>query len=131
MSPTMRVHTRLTTMLFLTTLLVACGERQRVEARGLTHGGEPARGHALIQRYGCGSCHVIPGVAGANGHVGPSLADFRDRSYVAGVLPHSPENVMRWIEDPQKVDSLTAMPKLGVSHGEARDITAYLYALAR
>ena len=111
--------------------LGACerGERQIADARGLTHGGDPARGHALIQQYGCGSCHQIPGVAGAHGHVGPSLADFRDRAYVAGVLPHSPENVMRWIEDPQKVDSLTAMPKLGVSHGEARDITAYLYAL--
>lgn len=122
------------TLATLTLLLAAAcdrGERQRVEARGLTHGGDPARGHALIQRYGCGSCHAIPGVAGANGRVGPSLADFRDRSYVAGVLPHSPENVMRWIEDPQKVDSLTAMPKLGVSHGEARDITAYLYALDR
>lgn len=114
-----------------TIALGACGrgERQIADARGLTHGGDPARGHALIQQYGCGSCHQIPGVAGAHGHVGPSLADFRDRAYVAGVLPHSPENVMRWIEDPQKVDSLTAMPKLGVSHGEARDITAYLYAL--
>ena len=47
------------------------------------------------------------------------------------MLPHTPENLMRWIEDPKKVDSLTAMPTLGVSHGEARDIAAYLYALKR
>ena len=102
-----------------------------VQARGLTHGGDPSRGHDLIQKYGCGSCHQIPNVAGANGHVGPPLADLRERSYVAGVLPHTPENLMRWIEDPKKVDSLTAMPTLGVSHGEARDIAAYLYALKR
>ena len=114
-------------------VLVACnnGEKRRLEARGLTHGGEPTRGHALIERYGCGSCHMIPGVAGAVGHVGPPLADLRERSFIAGVLPHSPDNLMKWIEDPPKVDSLTAMPKLGVSHGEARDIAAYLYALER
>jgi cytochrome c2 len=113
--------------------LAACGrgERGRAEARGLTHGGDAVRGHALVQRYGCGSCHVIPGVAGAVGKVGPSLADFRERTFVAGVLPHSPDNLMKWIEDPPKVDSLTAMPRLGVSHGEARDIAAYLYALDR
>lgn len=99
------------------------------EARLMTHGGEPARGHALIQQYGCGSCHAIPGVRGAHGSVGPSLAAFRERAYVGGVLPHTPENLLRWIQDPPKVDSLTAMPNLGVTEGDARHIAAYLYAL--
>jgi cytochrome c2 len=101
----------------------------QAEARALTHGGEPARGHALIQQYGCGSCHEIPGVRGANGSVGPSLATMRQRSFVGGVLPHTPENLLRWIQDPPKVDSLTAMPNLGVSERDARHIAAYLYAL--
>lgn len=101
------------------------------EARGLTQGGDPRRGRALIQEFGCGSCHVIPGIPGAYGGVGPSLDGIRDRMYVAGRLPHSPENLMRWIEDPQLVDSMSAMPDLGVSHGQARDIAAYLYAAER
>jgi mono/diheme cytochrome c family protein len=132
MTRSMTRASRLAVSLLAVTSLAACertkGDMQN-EARGLTHGGDPARGHALIQHYGCGSCHQIPGVAGAVGHVGPPLDDFRDRAYIAGVLPHSPDNLMKWIEDPPKVDSLTAMPKLGVSHGEARDIAAYLYSL--
>jgi cytochrome c2 len=101
------------------------------EARLMTRGGEPTRGHALIQQYGCGSCHVIPGVRGANGSVGPSLAAFRERAYVGGVLPHTTENLLRWLQDPPAVDSLTAMPNLGVSERDARHIAAYLYALDR
>lgn len=101
------------------------------EARALTHGGEPASGRVLIQHYGCGSCHEIPGVPGARGQVGPPLATFRERSFVGGVLPHTPANLLRWIQDPQKVDSLTAMPNLGVSERDARHIAAYLYTLHR
>jgi cytochrome c2 len=118
-------------LLALTLLAAACRRDQDLqdEARALTHGGDPARGRALIQQYGCGSCHEIPGVPGARGSVGPSLATLRERAFVGGVLPHTPENLYRWIEDPPKVDSLTAMPDLGVSEGEARHIAAYLYAL--
>ena len=113
--------------------LVACHEDvdYRQEARVLTQGGDPQRGYDLIRHYGCGSCHVVPGVPGAKGLVGPSLASVRERAYVGGVLTHTPENLIRWIEDPQVVDPRTAMPDLGVTHGQARDIAAYLYALER
>lgn len=112
-------------------LAAACRREHdpKEEARALTQGGEATHGWALAQRYGCGSCHEIPGVPNARGRVGPSLATLRERAYVGGVLPHTPENVMRWIEDPPGVDPRTAMPRLGVSHADARDITAYLYAL--
>jgi cytochrome c len=99
------------------------------EARSLTQGGDPARGHALIRHHGCGACHVIPGVRGARGASGPSLATVRASSYVGGVLEHTPENLMRWIVDPPAVDPRTAMPPLGVTPQEARHIAAYLYAL--
>ena len=101
------------------------------EARAMTGGGDPAHGQALIQHYGCGACHAIPGVPGARGHVGPPLASLRQDAFIAGVLPHSPENLMRWIQDPPSVDSSTAMPRLGVTERESRDIAAYLYALER
>ena len=113
--------------------VLACDEEDpdaTEEARALT-GGEPAHGRALIQRYGCGSCHMIPDVPGARGTVGPSLAGLAERSYVAGVLQHTPDNLVRWIVDPKGVDPLTAMPDLGVTRDEARDIAAYLYAHPR
>ena len=99
------------------------------EASLMTHGGDPARGRALIQHYGCGSCHKIPGVPGATGGVGPKLEGVQTQSYIAGVLQHTPDNLIRWVRDPQGVDPRTAMPNLGVSERDARHIVAYLYTI--
>jgi hypothetical protein len=61
--------------------------------------------------------------------VGPSLAGFGGRAYIAGVLPNTPVNLVTWISDPPGVDSLTAMPNLGVTSRDAVDIAEYLYTL--
>jgi cytochrome c len=45
------------------------------------------------------------------------------------VLPNSPENIIAWITNPPAVDSKTAMPYLGVSERDARDMAEYLYEL--
>jgi putative membrane protein len=89
----------------------------------------PDRGRAAIRRYGCGSCHDIPGVVGAHGMVGPPLGTVAKRVYIAGVLPNEPDNLVRWIENPQGVDPKTAMPNMGVTTRDARDIASYLYTL--
>lgn len=91
--------------------------------------GSPVRGAQLIQQYGCGSCHTVPGVSGADGLVGPPLTRFGARSYIAGELPNSGDNLQRWIRDPRAVEPNTAMPNLGVSPLDARDIAAYLFTL--
>ncbi|HJP84792.1 MAG TPA: cytochrome c oxidase assembly protein [Gemmatimonadaceae bacterium] len=87
------------------------------------------RGRTAIRKYGCGSCHNIPGVGGAVGMVGPPLGQIAQRVYIAGVLPNEPDNMIRWIENPQAIDSKTAMPYMGVTPRDARDIAAYLYTL--
>lgn len=91
-------------------------------------GGDPDRGKQVIARSGCGSCHEISGVPGARGLVGPPLKGISARVYVAGRLVNTPDNLAQWIEDPKSVDPLTAMPTLGLSEREARDVVAYLYA---
>ncbi len=107
----------------------ACDEQQLKESARAATGGDPDRGRAAITRYGCSTCHTIPGVKGADALVGPSLEHVASRSYVAGVLPNTPSNVVRWIQDPPGVDRLTAMPNLGVTDSDARDIASYLYTL--
>ncbi len=92
-------------------------------------GGDAARGKLVIQRVGCEACHVIPGVAGPKTNVGPSLAGIAGRVFVGGVLPNTPDDMVRWIQDPPAVDSLTAMPALGLTEQQARDVAAYLYTL--
>lgn len=92
-------------------------------------GGSAQRGKAAIVNFGCGACHQIPGVRGADGLVGPPLTHFARRTYVAGQVPNTAENLTRWIMMPQQIEPGTAMPNLGVTEAQARDIAAYLYTL--
>jgi cytochrome c oxidase assembly factor CtaG len=103
-------------------------ERASYNLADLT-GGNADRGRTAIRQYGCGACHTIRGVPGANGLVGPPLNGVALRSYVAGVLPNTPENMVRWIQDPPSVDPKTAMPNVGVTYQDALDIAGYLYTI--
>jgi cytochrome c1 len=109
-------------------IFTSCNQEQERVAAAIT-GGNPQRGKAALSKYGCSTCHTIPGVRGADALVGPPLTQMGSRSYIAGVLPNTPGNMMRWIEDPLEVDRLTAMPNLGVTDTDARDISSYLYSL--
>jgi cytochrome c1 len=95
----------------------------------MTGGGDPHRGKAAISAYGCGTCHTVPGVRGADALVGPPLTNMGQRSYIGGVMKNTPVNMIHWIQDPPGVDPMTAMPKLNVSESDARDIASYLYTL--
>jgi len=108
--------------------LSACSRDALREAAELT-GGNPHRGQVAIRQHGCSSCHTIPGVPGADGLVGPPLAGIASRVYIAGELPNTPANLIRWIRMPKAVDPHTAMPNMGITESEARDIAGYLYTL--
>jgi cytochrome c len=126
---TMRLGRRFAGAMAVAVALAACTrDRRSGEASALAQG-DPERGAELIRKYGCGSCHTIPGIPGARTTVGPPLAGIAGRAYVAGVVPNTPDNLVDWIHNPPQVDSKTAMPYLGVSKAEARDIAAYLYTL--
>ena len=92
-------------------------------------GGDVSRGKEAIQRYGCNSCHNIPGVPGPKGMVGPPLDHMASRSFIAGKFPNNPQTMIDWLQNPPRYDAQTAMPNLGVTAGDSRDITAYLYTL--
>jgi mono/diheme cytochrome c family protein len=106
---------------------LATEEDRRQEIRA----GDPRRGRDMVATYGCGSCHVIPGVDNARGTVGAPLTDFGDRHYIAGSLLNTPENLTLWILAPESVEPGTAMPAVGVSAEDAWDIAAYLLSLGR
>jgi cytochrome c len=106
--------------------LAACGMH---EPQVLVSGGDDKRGREFIDRYGCGTCHVVPGIGRAQGLVGPPLDGIAHRSYVGGRLPNTPDNIVLFIRHPQQVVPGSAMPDLGVSEPEARDMAAYLYTL--
>ena len=109
--------------------ILACNRNARMVLAQSVSGGSAKNGEHLIYTYGCGSCHVIPGVGGRQGMAGPTLRGFASRLYIAGVLQNTPENLVRWIMKPQEVSPGTAMPELGITEARARDIAAYLYTL--
>lgn len=101
----------------------------RTHAAAVT-GGDPARGEAMFIQYGCGSCHGLKHVRKASGAVGPPLDGVAVRAMLAGRLDNSPDNLQKWIRDPQQVSPGTAMPDLNVGRRDARDISAFLYTRA-
>jgi cytochrome c len=92
-------------------------------------GGNPDRGEEVILARHCGACHTIPGIRGAHGVVAAPLTEFALRTYIAGEVPNTPENLIRWIRDPREIEPRTAMPAVGLTEIEARDVAAYLYTL--
>jgi cytochrome c len=119
---------------FLAALVLFFGwrplERQRqttAVAKALTHG-DAASAPRLMIRYGCAGCHTIDGVPGADGKVGPALSGLVHRVYIGGTAPNTPDNLVRWIVDPEQFSPHSAMPPPGLAPAEARDIAAYLYA---
>jgi cytochrome c2 len=92
-------------------------------------GGDAQAGQLLLRQYGCGTCHHIPGVAAAQGRVGPPLEGVAERVYLAGRIANTRENMAHFIRAPQAVDARTAMPDMQVTEAHARDMVAYLYTL--
>jgi cytochrome c2 len=88
--------------------------------------GSPAHGAELIAQKGCGACHQIPGIAGANGLVGPPLTLMGRRIFVAGLLRNTPQNLAAWVLEPQRFVPGNAMPSTGLTESESLDVASYL-----
>ena len=103
--------------------LAACSQgRQTIEVPGAN----ADRGKQVIERVGCGACHMIPGIRLAGGRVGPPLDSFARRRTVAGKLANTPDALPHWIQVPQSVVPGNDMPDLGLTRRQARDVAAYL-----
>jgi putative membrane protein len=116
------------TLLLASAAISACQGNVEAEAAAMT-GGDPDRGQQAITRYGCDTCHTIPGVTRARGNVGPPLAGVASRVYLAGHIANTPLNMQEWIQHPHAHDPQTVMPETGITPQDARDVAAYLYTL--
>jgi len=115
---------RLTRLLLILFALTACKNERASSATG-----DPVRGRQLIAKYHCTTCHVVPGVDGPRGMLGPELGGFASRSTIAGSVPNTSENVQRWLQNPQAMTPQSSMPNLGITPHDATDLTAYLESL--
>jgi cytochrome c len=113
----------LSTMLFAAALMACSEKSSRIIANG-----DVARGKRALVSYGCTACHTVSGVWGANALTAPPLIGISQRSYLAGMLENTPENLIHWIQHPREVNPHTAMPEQNVTGQDARDMAAYLYS---
>lgn len=111
--------------------LTACTGVPSAPSYSIATGGNARHGQQLAGQYGCGACHIIPGIRKANGLVGPPLYNWGDRTIIAGELPNTPDNLVRWLQNPKAIEPKNAMPDVGLTKEQATDIAAYLYTLRR
>jgi cytochrome c2 len=107
-------------------LLAASARAQNFEPLMI---GSPAHGAELIAEKGCGSCHMIPGIRGADALVGPPLIEMGRRIFVAGLLRNTQQNLAAWVFDPQRFVPGNAMPSTGLTPSDALDVAAYLESI--
>jgi cytochrome c551/c552 len=87
---------------------------------------EAIEDEVLLRQYACHACHRIDGVVGPTTYVGPPLAEWHRRKYVAGELPNTYDNLTAFIMSPQASSPGSLMPDLAVPEAHARRIAAFL-----
>ena len=84
----------------------------------------------ILQNRGCGGCHVINGLEGFVGTIGPDLTHFGNRQTLAGaILENTPEQLALWLRDPPALKPGADMPNLRMTPDEIRALVAYLRSL--
>ena len=92
--------------------------------------GNTERGRVLAAQYGCAVCHIIPGVDGPQGALGPSLQGVASRPLISfDAVKNTPENLVKYIENPPAMNPQSTMPALGLPPDDVKDIAAYLLTL--
>ena len=90
---------------------------------------EESRGRQIFLSHACSGCHTIRGTS-ADGHIGPDLTHVGGRKNLAGLaITNTPENMLRWIDDPQRIKPGVKMPDLHLSRDDLRSVVAYLESL--
>jgi cytochrome c oxidase subunit 2 len=86
-------------------------------------------GAELFQTKACMNCHTIKGTQAA-ARIGPDLTHLNRRQTIgAGVLTNSPENLAKWLTNPQRYKQGSLMPNMKLSDSEVEAIVAYLEGL--
>jgi cytochrome c oxidase subunit 2 len=105
------------------------GQRAPAAPAATSSGPLQARGREIVEKGPCAMCHGIRGT-GAGGRTAPDLTHMATRSTIgAGTLPNTPEQLTRWIQDPQAIKPGNRMPHLGLSAQEVEAVVAYLGTL--
>ncbi len=86
-------------------------------------------GKRVFESQACINCHAVKGT-NANGRFGPDLTHLMSRDTIAaGAAENTPDNLRRWIENPEVFKSGSNMPAMNLSPEQLTQVTAYLSTL--
>ena len=86
-------------------------------------------GRRVFETTACVSCHTVRGTP-ANGKFGPDLTHLMSRDTIgSGIVPNTPANLRRWIQDPGTFKPGCLMPAMGLSDSQLDAVTAYMESL--
>jgi len=85
--------------------------------------------HQLFVRHGCAVCHSIAGTSAA-GRAGPDLTLIAQReTLAAGTIANTPDNLLRWLADPQAIKPGSNMPATVAPESELKALVRYMSTL--
>ncbi len=86
-------------------------------------------GRTVFVKQSCVNCHRVRGVADQATYA-PDLTHLMSRKTLAsGMIKNTPENLAKWVHDPQKIKPGCLMPAFGLSEPDANLIVHYLETL--
>jgi len=86
-------------------------------------------GQSAFLAQSCVNCHRVRGTS-AQGSYAPDLTHLMSRKTLAsGMVENTPENLRRWVDDPQPIKPGCLMPAFGLGDRERNDIVRYLLTL--
>jgi len=92
-------------------------------------GDSTAAGQRIFETTACINCHTVAGTV-ASGRFGPDLTHLMSRDTIAaGAAKNTPENLRRWILNPDAIKPGSLMPAMQLSDPELDALTAYLETL--
>lgn len=87
------------------------------------------QGRRVFEEQACMNCHEIKGTV-ANGRYGPDLSHLMSRDTIgSGIVPNTPENLKKWIEDPNNFKPGCLMPAMHLTDVQNAQLVAYLTTL--
>jgi Cytochrome c len=111
-------------LLFAVLLLAGCSDEQPVPLNGTVE-----LGVAAINTLGCGACHDVPGISWPKTNVGPPLHNYGNQTFIAGVVPNTPENLNAFIQNAIQFVPEGAMPPIAMTEQQAAEIASFLLSL--
>jgi cytochrome c oxidase subunit II len=99
--------------------------RRQLQPVSANNDGAAGRGQKIFQQFVCMNCHAISGIS-TNGTAGPDLTHLSGRQTLgAGVMDNTPDNLARWLKNPQAIKPGCLMPDFKLTGQQARDLAGF------